>query len=147
MLAHILPFLRGLLLPMPDASHPGSTAMKPLNTLADLDACLNDSASGPVLIFKHSTACPISSEAFRHVAQYAENAAESDPNVYIVKVIEERPVSNQIADALSLQHKSPQLILVKDRAVIWSSSHYGINEQAIREAIASRDRPSDPRQF
>lgn len=109
--------------------------MNSLMNLADLDACLNDSAARPLFIFKHSTACPISSEAYRHVAKYVKSATENNPEVYIVKVIEERPVSNQIADELALQHKSPQLILVKDRRVLWSSSHYGINEQSIRDAI------------
>ncbi len=110
--------------------------MKPLKNLADLDACLSESAARPVFIFKHSTACPISSEAHRQVAKYSQSTTEDDPQVYMVKVIEERSVSNQIADELALQHKSPQLILVKDRHVLWASSHYGINEQAIRDAIS-----------
>lgn len=113
----------------------GTAKMKPLMNLQDLDACLSESTQGPILIFKHSTACPISSEAYRHVDAYENTRAESDPKVYIVKVIEERPVSNQIAQELALQHKSPQLLLVKDRAVVWSSSHYGINERAIRDAV------------
>jgi len=109
--------------------------MKSLKNLAELDACLSESTARPVFIFKHSTACPISSEAHRHVAKYSQSATEVDPQVYIVKVIEERPVSNQIADELALQHKSPQLILIKDRHVLWSASHYGINEQSILDAI------------
>ncbi|NUM53022.1 MAG: bacillithiol system redox-active protein YtxJ [Candidatus Hydrogenedentes bacterium] len=112
--------------------------MKALTSLPELDDCLIASAEKPVLIFKHSTACPISSQAYHEVAKYIQNASESDPKVYLVKVIEARPVSNQIADELALQHKSPQLILVKDRSVLWSSSHYGINEQAIREAVTGR---------
>ncbi|MCC6797456.1 MAG: bacillithiol system redox-active protein YtxJ [Candidatus Hydrogenedentes bacterium] len=110
--------------------------MNSLKNLADLDACLNESTTRPVFIFKHSTACPISSEAYRQVAKYTQAANENDPKVYMVRVIEERPVSNQIAEELALQHKSPQLILVKDRSVLWSASHYGINEQAIRDAVS-----------
>lgn len=135
MFANLLPLLRSLFMPAVDVATIEATKVKPLTSLQELDVCLTESMQRPVLIFKHSTACPISSEAFRHVAKYTESADESDPEVYMVKVIEDRPVSNQIADELALQHRSPQLILVKDRAMIWSSSHYGINENAIREAI------------
>lgn len=134
MLANILPLLRSLLTPKPQIE----TNMNSLTSLDELDACLALSDDRPVLIFKHSTACPISSQAYSEVAKYIQHAAESDPPVYMVKVIEDRPVSNQIADTLALQHRSPQLILVKDRAAAWSSSHYGINEQAIRDAVSPR---------
>lgn len=112
--------------------------MKPLTRLDELDACLADSTARPVLIFKHSTACPISAEAYRRVSNYEHTKTNEDPEVYMVKVIEDRPVSNQIAEQLAIQHKSPQLILVRERAACWSSSHYGINEQAIRDAVRSR---------
>lgn len=137
MIANLLLFLRGLFIPAHNNTA-NEAHMKSLTNLADLDACLNESATHPVFVFKHSTACPISSEAHRHVAKYAQSANDDDPKVYMVRVIEERPVSNQIADELALQHKSPQLILVKDRQVLWSASHYGINEQSIRDAVRGK---------
>jgi bacillithiol system protein YtxJ len=136
MLANLLPLLRSLFMPSKEISAIEATNVKPLTNLQELDACMSESAVRPVFIFKHSTACSISAAAYRHVAKYSQSATEADPEVYIVKVIEDRPVSNQIADELVIQHKSPQLILVKDRAVVWSSSHYGINEQAIRKAVS-----------
>lgn len=114
--------------------------MRPLSTLESLDSCLSESATRPIFIFKHSTACPISAEAYRHVARYAEQANDTTPEVYLVKVIEERPISNQIADQLGIQHKSPQLILVKDGKVLWSTSHYGIHADAIRDAVSTHAR-------
>lgn len=139
MFATLFALLRSLFTPPRDNTK-AEASMNSLKNLSDLDACLNESTTHPVFIFKHSTACPISSEAHRHVAKYAQSATDAAPPVYIVKVIEERPVSNQIADLLSLQHKSPQLILVQDRHVLWSASHYGINEQAIRDAAGSQHR-------
>ena len=114
------------------------TNVKSLSTLDALDACLSASKETPAFIFKHSTACPISSEAYRHVAAYADSAAPDEPGVYLVKVIEERPVSNKIAEVLGVAHKSPQLILVKGGACVWTASHHGIREERIREAIGSR---------
>lgn len=109
--------------------------VRPLTSLEALDACLSASEIHPLFIFKHSTACPLSAEAFRHVAAYATGASGEQPEVYLVKVIEDRPVSNQIAQELQVPHKSPQLILVKDRKAAWSASHYGINPGRIEEAV------------
>ena len=109
-----------------------------LTSLDALDACLTASQQKPVFIFKHSTTCPISAEAYQQVATYASTAGPGDPEVYMVKVIEDRPVSNQIAQELQVTHQSPQLILVKDRKASWSASHYGINAERIRAAAAER---------
>jgi len=110
------------------------TNVKPLSSLEALDACLTASGDAPVFIFKHSTACPISSEAYRHVGAYAEGEDADRPDVYLVKVIEERPVSDKIAEVLGVAHRSPQLILVHNRECVWTASHYGIREERIREA-------------
>ncbi|MDZ4860672.1 MAG: bacillithiol system redox-active protein YtxJ [Candidatus Hydrogenedentes bacterium] len=117
---------------------PESLNMQKLTSLDGWTACLEASRTRPVLVFKHSTSCPISTEAHRQVAAYAESAAESDPPVYMVRVIEERPISNQIADDLGLQHKSPQLILLQDGRPAWNASHYGIQAKAIRDAIPAQ---------
>lgn len=112
--------------------------MKPLNTLESLDACMSASSERPLFIFKHSTACPISAAAYRDVAEYATAAGPEDPEVYLVKVIEERPVSNKIADVLGVVHKSPQVILVRDGKCAWTASHHGIRTERMREAADSR---------
>ena len=136
MLASVANFVRSLFSSGTGAELPEVPHVKSLSTLESLDSCLSESVTRPVFIFKHSTACPISAEAYRHVAAYAEQANATSPEVYLVKVIEERPVSNQIADQLGLQHKSPQLILVKERKVLWSTSHYGVHADAIRDAVS-----------
>ena len=109
--------------------------MNPLVTFEDLDACMASSESAPVFLFKHSTACPISAGAYANVGQYVERSEPDDPRVWMVKVIEDRPVSNAIAEVLGVQHKSPQLILVHHREAVWSASHHGIHEKRIREAV------------
>jgi bacillithiol system protein YtxJ len=124
--------------PMPK----GDVPVHDLTSLSDLDACLTESEQRPLFIFKHSTACPISSEAYRQVAAYVTAAAPEDPPVYLVKVIEDRPVSNQIADNLAVPHKSPQIILVQARAASWSASHYGITAEKLKEHAAAIRRTS-----
>ena len=116
--------------------------MHDLTSLNDLDACLTESAQRPLFIFKHSTACPISFEAYRQVAAYVTAAAPEDPPVYMVKVIEDRPVSNQIAESLGVAHKSPQILLVQAGTASWTASHYGITAERLRENAAAIRRTS-----
>lgn len=111
--------------------------VKELTTVEQFDACLADASAGLVFIFKHSTACPISAGAHAKVVKYIDEAQGSDlPPFYLVKVIESRPLSNEIAERLAVVHKSPQLILVADGKAVWSASHHGIHGEAISQALA-----------
>lgn len=96
---------------------------------------LKASADKPVLVFKHSTQCPISGAAYRRMAKYLEKAGDDAPPFYFVKVIERRPVSQGIARKLDVKHESPQLILLKDNKAVWSTSHHAITSEALTEAL------------
>ena len=109
--------------------------MKEITTIQEWEACLAASQTKPLFIFKHSTTCPISAGAHDAVTRYIAKAGAEGPEFIMVKVIESRPVSNAIAESLGIEHKSPQLILLKDRQAVWSSSHYGINDDNIAEAV------------
>lgn len=106
-----------------------------LTDLDGLEACLAASDSAPVVIFKHSTTCSISAGAYQETQQFLSRPPENCPAFYLVKVIESRPVSNEIAARLNIQHRSPQIILVKSRQALWSASHYGINAENIAAAL------------
>ena len=113
--------------------------MKEIVELGELDTVFAESADHPVFIFKHSTRCPISAGAYRRVSDYladADDAGKEHPPVYLINVVESRPVSNAVQDALGVIHQSPQLILVKDGKSVWSTSHHNINADNIHKAIA-----------
>ena len=78
----------------------------------DLEQLLERSKTNPVLIFKHSTQCPISSHAYDEFTEFAE--AAEDLTCGLVLVIEDRNVSDTIAERLDVRHESPQAIVVKD---------------------------------
>lgn len=109
--------------------------MRELTTIEELKGCLSASEANPVFLFKHSTVCPVSSSAHQEVKRFLEGEGEA-PEFYLVKVIESRPVSGEVAKRIGLTHQSPQLILVKDRSAVWSASHYEITGEAIRSALA-----------
>jgi len=108
--------------------------LKELLTIEDLDQALSGSVDQPVLLFKHSLACPISSEAFSEFKTYLERA---DPGISykLITVQTARSVSNEAASRLQLQHQSPQAILVRDGRRIWSASHHSITASSIDQAI------------
>lgn len=106
-----------------------------LTSEAQWDQLLADSGSAPVLVFKHSTSCPISAEAHDQYARFLRNARPGI--VYaLVHVIEARPVSNRIAETLKLKHESPQAILVSGGQVVWHDSHWRLTEEKMTEAVA-----------
>lgn len=111
--------------------------MDEITTLEELRERIDKTGEKPALIFKHSTACPISARANDRVGAYIASAADAGPDVILVKVIESRPVSNAVADTLGVVHQSPQIILVDKGKAVWSQSHNGITGDAIDEALAA----------
>lgn len=90
------------------------------------DACSKTSGK-PLVVFKHSTSCDISAGAHEDYMRYIEDLGEQAPvDFAVVHVIEDRPVSNAIAETLGVQHKSPQAILVQDGRAVWHDSHWNL---------------------
>jgi bacillithiol system protein YtxJ len=84
------------------------------------------SGERPVVVLKHSTTCPVSANALEEYEQYLEKNPNTDVDYLLVKVIESRPVSNQIAEDLGVKHASPQIIYFKDGEAIWNASHWAV---------------------
>lgn len=88
----------------------------------------------PVLILKHSTQCPISAAAYQAFQRFAANHPRA-AEYRVVKVIEQRPLSNEIARRLGVRHQSPQALLVHRGTVRWHASHWDITEQSLAAAL------------
>ena len=112
-----------------------SLGVEVMQSKEDFNRCLSESETRPVFIYKHSTVCPISRMAADCVADYLRQANGDPPPVFMVKVIESRPVSNEIAEKLGVRHESPQMILLKDRKPLWSVSHSQIEPRALAKAV------------
>ena len=108
--------------------------MKELTSEANLDACLEEAEREPVFILKHSPKCSISTGAYKRVTAYEEETGGKPP-VYVVNVIEARPVSNAISERLGVEHRSPQMILVYKGEVLWNGSHHGIHADKLNRAV------------
>ncbi|ASA25488.1 bacillithiol system redox-active protein YtxJ [Paenibacillus donghaensis] len=88
---------------------------------------------GKKLLFKHSTTCPISAKAHEEFQSYLKDA---DTTAAVVLVIEDRPVSNQIAEEFGIKHESPQIFLLEGSEVSWNTSHWKITRDAIQQAVS-----------
>ena len=108
----------------------------PWNTLNSVDQ-LNeiDKASNdkPVLLFKHSTSCPISAMALSRFERAYQKDASFD--LYYLDLIAFREVSNEIAQRYQVIHESPQILLIKNGKASFNTSHTAISfEEANKEA-------------
>lgn len=93
-------------------------------------------ASGSTgFIFKHSTRCSISSEAYKEVEKFLDSAPEVD--THVVLVVENRPTSQAVADKLGVTHASPQIILVRDGEATWNASHWDITKKELESVWAA----------
>lgn len=102
-----------------------------LNSISQLNEIDELSQEKPVLIFKHSTRCPISSMALSRFERSYQEDASFTP--FFLDLIAYRDVSNGIAEKYAVIHESPQTILIKNGQSIYNSSHNGIDFEEINE--------------
>ena len=101
-----------------------------INTTEKLDELFQNSYENPVMIFKHSTTCPISSGVYQMVSQV-------DEDVYLVIVQKARNVSNYIAEKTGIRHESPQTFVIKDGEPVYHASHYDVDLNEVENYLKS----------
>jgi bacillithiol system protein YtxJ len=111
-----------------------SPAWRMLRSRSDLDALLERSRQHPCLIFKHSTRCSISAMALSRL-ESGWNLPDKQPETWFLDLLAHRDLSAAIAAELGVQHQSPQVILVRDGAAVYTASHSAISPQALAAAL------------
>lgn len=104
-----------------------------ITDIEQLEKWIQSSDQHSVLLLKHSTQCSVSAEALEEVKKYHQEEA-NDVKVALIHVIEDRPVSNEVANRFGIKHESPQAIWIKDRKVVWHASHWDITQETLRDA-------------
>ena len=104
---------------------------RPLSSAAALEQALEHSEEEPVVLYKHSITCPISSWARVQMQRLTE---ATDPPVYELTVQAARPLSREIAEQFGIRHESPQAILLFRRRATFAASHRGVTADALRQA-------------
>jgi bacillithiol system protein YtxJ len=116
--------------------------LKALRQMSDLDRLLDESAQRPVLLFKHSYACGTSAEALDQLLEHLDEARRPDTDYAVVTVQTHRDVSNAVSARLGVRHETPQALLIRDRRVLWSASHFRVTADAVAKAIDKYATPS-----
>ncbi len=106
-----------------------------LNDLNQLDTIGTASAEGPIVIFKHSTRCSISSTAKSRLERNWDKHDLAHVQAYHLDLIAHRDVSNEIAERFSVHHESPQLLLVHNGEVPYAESHLSITASELEEQV------------
>ncbi|MEL7002932.1 MAG: bacillithiol system redox-active protein YtxJ [Bacteroidota bacterium] len=104
-----------------------------LRNVNELDQIKQKSHEEPVVIFKHSTSCAISSMAINRLERSWNSQEMNGVKPYYLDLIRHRDVSNQIAETFGVPHQSPQVLVVKNGDVVYDTSHMGINYREIKD--------------
>ncbi|HEX8367525.1 MAG TPA: bacillithiol system redox-active protein YtxJ [Pyrinomonadaceae bacterium] len=103
-----------------------------LDSNEQLEELFQKSHETPVLVFKHSTTCPISAAAYRQI-----EAVDGDVNIIIVQSA--RDVSNELANRTGIRHESPQAIVLKDGKPVYHASHYNVTAEEINGQLRTEN--------
>jgi bacillithiol system protein YtxJ len=95
-----------------------------------LERLLTDSKLKPVIVFKHSNACSISSRAYREMEKI-------DDQVNILEVQSAREISRELATLTGVRHETPQVIVLRDGKAVWNASHFDVQATAVTKAVES----------
>lgn len=107
---------------------------KEITTISEWEQAYKASAEKPLVILKHSTACPVSANALEEYEAYLQDH-DAEAQYLLVKVIESRPVSNRIAEDTGIKHASPQIMLIKNKEIVWNTSHWSITYEHITAVL------------
>ena len=103
--------------------------MNDLESLADLDAALRETRR-PVVLFKHSTQCPISAAADDEYRAFVGSNPKAAVFTHL-DLLAHRDVSKEIGERLGVRHESPQLIVMRGGRVSAVLNHDAITEKAL----------------
>lgn len=93
-----------------------------------LEGLIERSHEAPVLLFKHSNACPISAAAY-------EQMARVKGEVSIVVVQENRALSREIEQRTGVEHETPQALVLRNGEAVWDASHFKVTADAVEQAM------------
>lgn len=87
------------------------------------------------VILKHSTACSISARAYREFLAFTTNSTYP---AAIVLVIEDKAVSDYIANITNIPHSSPQALFFHNGLCYKNITHFNVTENNILSGIKEK---------
>ena len=109
------------------------TDWKILEEESQLDKIIATSAKKPVVIFKHSTSCSISSMAMSRLKRGWEFSKKAD--FYYLDLIRYRAISNKIEALFGVTHQSPQVLVIVKGKAVFDTSHNDVSVQSLEPFV------------
>ena len=106
---------------------------KIFNTTNQLEEIISLSFSKPVVIYKHSTRCSLSSMI---KSRLEKSVPPQEIDFYFLDIIQYRSLSNQIAHQFGVTHESPQVLLISQGNCTFHESHYAIRMEDLQQQMA-----------
>ena len=94
----------------------------------DLQNAVDYSFEKPVLLFKHSTRCSISSLAKNRIER---GNNENYSKIYLLDLIKLRSISDEISKQFNVIHESPQLLKIVNGKCTYHASHQNVSLENI----------------
>ena len=105
---------------------------KEIDRIDQLDEIQKLSSDKKVIIFKHSTRCPVSAMALSRLERTWDKSEMEDTEAYFLDLIRYRAISNEIAGRFGVTHQSPQIIMVKNGEAVYNESHMAISYDELK---------------
>ncbi len=108
---------------------------KEIKEIEQVHQIKNESYKSPVVIFKHSTRCSISSMALNRLERSWKSQEMDNVKLNFLDLISYRNISKAIADMFQIMHQSPQVLIIKDGECVYHASHMEISYQGIKNQV------------
>lgn len=106
-----------------------------INDEQELVNIKQESQSRPVLIYKHSTRCPISGMALSRLERSWSETEIGPVKAYFLDLVSYKSISNKIAEIFAVRHESPQILLIRNGDCIYHTSHMGISYRDLKKQL------------
>jgi bacillithiol system protein YtxJ len=94
-----------------------------ITSLKQLEEIRERSKVKPQVIFKHSIRCGVSSMV---KTRLEKSNPPADIDFNFLDLINNRNISNKLAEEFDVWHESPQVLLIKDGKCVYNESHSAI---------------------
>jgi bacillithiol system protein YtxJ len=101
-----------------------------IETEADVVTAL---AEPLAILYKHSPICPTSGLAYEEIRSLRR--LQQDVPVYLVDVVNSRPLSRYIAERIGVAHASPQAIILRAGVPAWHGSHFDLRAETMARKL------------
>ena len=110
------------------------TEIRNIHSVQDIEQALSSTCA---VIFKHSTRCGISARAKRELDEFAKTC-EDNTSLYLVNVIEDKDLSQEIVKRTGVKHESPEAIFIHNGKITDVKTHFDITVEELERGVEKK---------